>query len=277
MKKSKKEPSTKKAIKSALSAGGFAKTKLTKVVPPTTTEAPKAYKRRAAAAKRRQVERKKLALPIPKAYQSAIRSYGIAKTEKIEKRRGRYYTAAGVYNLKRFGLEVKHKTKAGVVIEPQNVYAWENSSRKGWYTVTINGEVQPKLKRWKDVSREQNKAWREEKIAVTAAKTGKTKAEIKKIISTIRKEEATKLRRYKKSAAFKKLTKAQKKKNKVSNRVNAIFGALTDLLEVHGSPRPLKDGQEREWRKTASGAWQYRNGGEAWATLERPKKKDKRK
>lgn len=276
-KKTDKKPLTKKAIKAALSASGYLKTKLTKVVPPLTTEAPAGYAKKQKAAKRRAVERKKLALPIPEKYKKAVRSYGIAKTENIEKRRGRYYTAAGVYNVNRFGLEIKHKSKAGKVIEPQNVYAWENSSRKGWYTVIKNGIVQPKLKRWKDVSREQNKAWRDEKITVTAAKTGKTKADIKKIISTIRKEEAGKLRRFKKSAAYKKLSKSAKKKNKISNRVNAIFGAMTDILEVHGSPKPLKDGQEREWRKTSSGKWQYKNGGEAWAPLERPKKKEKRK
>lgn len=278
MKKSKKEPSTKKAIKSALSAGGFPKTKLTKVVPPTTTEAPKAYARKQKAAKVRQAANRSAQLQAtPEKYKKALSNYGLGRAQGIIKKRGTYYAGAGLYALKKYNLKVVNTEKNGQKIDAQQNYTWAPSHKKGWFQVIKNGFVQKKLARWKDVDHEQKKSVRYEKIKAVAAKTGLTEGAVKKIISSIRREEAGKIRRFKKTKKFKKLSAKQKRRHTIQNRVTAVFGVICDALEVHGSPKPLKEGPEREWRKTADGAWQYRNGSEAWATLERPKKNKKGK
>ena len=277
MKKIKKEPATKKVIKSTLSAAGFQKVKLTKVVPPTTTEPKKSYTRKMKAAKVRQAANRKAQLQTtPAKYKKALSNYGLGKAQAIIKKRGTYYAGAGLYALKKFNLKVVHTEKAGKVIDAQQNYSWAPSHKKGWFQVIKNGVVQKKLARWKDVDHEQKKSVRHEKIKAVAAKTGLTESKVKKIISSIRKEEAGKIKRFKRTKKFKKLSAKMKRRHTIQNRVTAVFGVICDALEVHGSPKPLKEGQEREWRKNKDGGWEYRNGNEAWAALERPKKKDKK-
>jgi hypothetical protein len=224
----KRRPKNKTAadLKAAAERAGFKTVKITKVVPPTTVETSKAYARKAA----RAVERKKAKIvAVPKKYQAAISKFGLGAAQKTIRRRGRYYAGAGLYQIQ------KHKLKAAKPAEVQNVYSWEPSDKKGWYVKVINGVPQKKLARYKEIRQEQRAAFKKEKIRVVAAKTGLSQKKIREIIGEIRKDETRKLKAFRKTAKYKKFSKAEKRRLTIASRTAAVFGALADFLGVFGS------------------------------------------
>jgi len=212
----------------------LAKKGITKITPSAEVKAPASYARKAARAKER---RKAKIKTLPAKYKSALSKFGLAKADSVVKRRGTYYTAAGAYQLRQNGLAA---SRAGV--EVQNVYAWtEAAGRPGWFVVTINGEVQPKLKRWAEVEHAQRQAWRTEKIRAVAEKTGKSRGEIRHILAKVRAQEERKLKRFRTTKKYKGLTRAERRKHNINSRMSAIFGAICDLLELYGSPKTKRE------------------------------------
>lgn len=232
MKKRSTKKTTPAAIKRALANAGLEAKGIKKVTPAKVVKVSKTYKRQQA----RRAERVKARLTtVPKKYQAALKRYGLGAAQNVISRRGRYYTGAGVYNINRFGLAVK---KREVV---QNVYAWKPADRRGWYIRVVNGVPQKRLARWADVQREQKAAWRQEKIRVVGEKTGLTKAKVREILAIIRKEEGAKLARFKRTKKYAALSAKEKKRYTIARRVQAVFGALCDLLEIYGSPKTKPD------------------------------------
>lgn len=229
-----KKPRTKADIEAALNKANFrlGKKGIYKVTPAKEVKAPKGYAKRTAAAKQRRAAK---ALPVPEKYVKAVRSYGVAKVDKVISRRGRYYTAAGVYQIKKNGLAPQKSTTV------QNVYSWDYSTRKGWYVAYVNGKPEKTLKRWDEINRAQKAAWRKEKIRAVAERTGLAQYQVREILTRIRKEETTRLKRFKATAKFKKLSAKEKARHTIAGRVTAIFGAMCDILEVYGSPKTKPD------------------------------------
>ena len=69
----------------------------------------------------------------------------------------------------------------------------------------------------------------------------KISAKLKEVLKIIRAEESKKLARFRKTKKFKSLSAKERKRYTIARRVQAVFGALCDLLEVYGSPKTSPD------------------------------------
>jgi hypothetical protein len=210
------------------------------VTPKSTIEPPVSY---TAKNKRLDQRRKAAYKATPAKFKAALRRFGMGKADAVIRKRGTYYTAAGVYQAQRHNLKVvkEYETKRrkdGTIsvkkIEVQNTYDFRSSASRGWYVEIKNGILQNKLIRFKTAHTRQRAARRQERIRIVAAKTGQSQKEVKKILAGIRAQELRKLKNFRKTKKYKNLTRDQKLRHNINNRMAAIFGALCDILGIQG-------------------------------------------
>ena len=218
--------------------------------------------------------------PLTKELKSALKKFG-GTADKVTKSHSEYYTARGAEALLRLKADPKktHKTKN---LTEKITFA---NLKNGRFLVERDGIADHKTKTWKQIKNLQKKLNREEKYKLIAGRIGSTSDEVRKIVKTIEKSEAAKVRRYKKSKAYKKLKSKEKRKITIARRVNAIFGAMTDLLSIYGSPKALQENaDEAQWKKfgdtwavKSNGKWLQKIGPDEWQQIRVRKSKGRKR
>lgn len=206
---------------------------LDKKIPPP----PPSYNKR-----RAEMERKReLARKIPASYKKDFDKYGARAWDvltgdgKTRRGRGGYYTAKAAHELLRLGdkPQVAHATTT----VKKNYIISNIPGRKGKYMIKIDGVLQNKILTERQKKNIEERIYWTKKVKLVSDKTGTTEKEVKALVAKIRKQEAAKLRRFKTTKKFKRLSTKAKARVTVKNRLRAIFGAMTDLLQIYGSPK----------------------------------------
>lgn len=214
--------------------------------------APPSYEKRKAESKKKAKEK----LKVSPGLKTFLKKFG-AKGKEVQKKHSGYYAAVAAKALLKLGADPKaHYTKTEVrkdlIFMPLP---------GGWYSVRINGELLHKQFRFKEVQKLQWEQNRRKKLEQMAKKIGTTPAAIEKILREIKKTETAKTRRFKQSKKFKELSSKKRKAFTIKRRMQAVLGAMTDLLEVYGSPKALRDRKDNDpdWKKI-NGVWAVKEG-----------------
>lgn len=252
MKKSKKKILTKSDIEDSAFAKIFEvrKTELNKRIPPP----PPSYQKRKVEAR----EKRKAKLKVPPALKKSLKKFG-AQGSISSERHGGYYTARAAKALLALGANPKASYSKKEV--PQTISF--KALRGGWYSMTSGEKTLPKKFRWKEVERLQRKQNRDTKINMVAARIGAKPSEVRAILKGIEREERAKVRRFKSTKKYRGMKSKQKKFITGKRRVAAVFGAMTDLLQVYGSPKALREGHGSANWKRIGGHWAVKEG-KAW-------------
>jgi len=215
---------------------------------------PSALKRQAEAKKARQK-----AEQMPPAMKAALKKFGV-RAEVVSESHSKYYTARAAQVLLKAGVTKDIISAPGKRKDvPQTIAV--TPLKKGWYAVMKDGVTLPRRYRWKEVFKMQLKANRKKKIQMIAARVGSTPALVEKMLRQIVAEERVTVRRFKRTKEYKGYSGKKKRTITVKRRTAAILNAMTDLLEIHGSPRAVaeRDNPSAEWRKH-EGKWIVKEG-----------------
>ena len=184
-------------------------------------------------------------------YSEAFKAYGAVAYDtalgdgKRKRGRGGYYTGRAAALLLKLG-DDPNKAHARKEIFKDYISS-QIPGKRGKYRLKIEGVLQKKIYTWREVKAFEEARYWEKKIALVSDRTGATKEEVRALLKKIEGQEARKVRRYKGTKKFKKLSGKAKRRVTIKNRMRAIFGAMTDLLQVYGSPKTegtTKNGDE---------------------------------
>lgn len=221
-----------------LEAAGFGVRNIRKVTPSKKVKAaPPSFERR----KSEIAARRELARKIPAQFKKDFDKYGarawdvLSGDGKTRRGRGGYYTAKAAHELIRLG-DNPRKPQAVTTVK-KNYIISNIPGKPGKYKIKIDGVLQNRILTERQKKNIEERIYWDRKIKLVSDKTGATEAEVRALVKKIRGQEKTRLKRFKTTKKYKKMKSKQKARVTVKNRLRAIFGAMTDLLQIYGSPK----------------------------------------